>query len=457
MRTAQFVTFGAIGALLALLAACGGGGSKPSSTPAESVAPSATGGPKAEALLIVADPDATKAVLAQALTLGSVKKYFLTSRSMDPASFDGLTFTDATVWGTVPTAPFAQDDDFNAAYESAYGHPASDVFGTAAAYDSVYVIALAALAANSADNAAIRDAIPFVANAPGEITTYGEGAFSTAADALVGGGNVSYIGASGQVDLDANGEIAKSSVQTWRLINNTIAPIETRDIDLAAEAGVVLPEGTPPSPGATPERALSIGIIVSDDHSGTALSDAARLAVDEIDAVGGVWGQDITFYVETIGGAAQASHAANRLITDFGVQAIIGPTSADAVQEVLPPAAEANVPLLSLSTDPALTAVDDPKNVLFRMVASDALQMPVLANLFLEGYPTPTPTAGIAPGEGPLPGSVCVLYQAGAAYEQMVATYATAMTHKKATIRASVSFDPASGDYESLLKGCIGS
>jgi hypothetical protein len=83
--------------------------------------------------------------------------------------------------------------------------------------------------------------------------------------------------------------------------------------------------------------------------------------------------------------------------------------------------------------------------------------MPVLANLFLEGYATPTPTEGIAPGERPLPGSVCVLYQAGAAFEQMAATYTTAMEHKQATVRASVSFDPADADFETLLKGCIGS
>ena len=113
--------------------------------------------------------------------------------------------------------------------------------------------------------------------------------------------------------------------------------------------------------------------------------------------------------------------------------------------------------LLSLSTDPALTAIDDAKNVLFRMVASEALQMPVLANLFLEGYATPTPTQGIAPGERRSRGSVCVLYQAGTGQEQMAKAFASAMQHKNATIRASVAFDPDSADYKSLLQGCIGS
>lgn len=459
MRSTRFVTFALFGGLLVLLAACGGGGSKSSSTPVDSGgAPSLTSGPAAQALLVIADPASTKAVLSQALSQASVNEYFLTSRSMDPASIEGLTFSDETIWGTVPTAPVAQDDDFNASYENAYGHPASDVFGTAAAYDSLYVVALAAIAANSADRAAIRDAIPYVANSPGEITRYGGAAFSTAAGILTSGdGNVNYIGASGQVDLDANGEIAKTSVQTWRLINDTIARIETRDIDLAAEAGAALPDGSPRLLGATPEGALSIGIIVPDDDGGTALSDAAQLAVDEINAAGGVWGRDIAFHIQTIGSANQATHAANLLITDDGVEAIIGPTTADAVQEVLTMAAEANVALLSLSADPALTAVEDTKNVLFRMVASDALQMPVLANLFLEGYATPTPAEGVLPGEGPLPGSVCVLYQDGAAFDQMAAAYSTAMEHKKATVRASMSFDPASANYESLLRSCIGS
>jgi ABC-type branched-subunit amino acid transport system substrate-binding protein len=459
MRRTRFVTLALSAGLLMLIAACGGGGSSSSSTPVDSgSSPSATAGPPAEALLVVADPASTNAALSQALALGSVKKYFLTSRSMDPASFAGLTLSDETIWGTVPTAPFAQADDFNNAYENAYGHPPADVFGTAEAYDSVYVVALAAVAANSADHAAIRDAISYVANSPGDVETYGVGAFTAATGILAAGQDINYIGASGQVDLDSNREIAKSSVQTWRVINGTIARIETRDIDLAAEAGAVLPQASPPLPAATPDTALSIGIIVSDDEDGTAISDAAQLAVDEINAAGGVWGQDISFHIQTIGSAGQVSHAAGLLITDDGVEAIIGPTSADATQEVLAPAGDANVPVLSLSTDPALTGFEDTKNVLFRLVASEALQMPVLANLFLEGHATPTPIGSETPAAtASAAGSVCVVYQNGAAFEQMAAAYATAMEFKQAKVRANVSFDPTSANYETLLKGCIGS
>lgn len=454
MRGTRFVTVGL--GLAIFLAACGGGGGR-TDTPTPNGSGESPSGTPAEALLVIADPDGTHDVLEQALGQASVKKYFLTSRSMNEDSIDGLTFTDQTVWGTVPTAAFAQDADFKAAYEDAYGHPAT-VFGTAAAYDSVYVAALAAVAANSDDPAAIRGAINFVTNSPGQVTTYGSEAFSAASEELTSGtgADVNYIGASGQVDIDDRGEMAKSSVQTWRVINDTIAPIETRDIDLAAESGAVLPEGSQPLPAPTPDGFFSIGIIVPDSDEGTALSDAAQLAVDEINAAGGVWGGDVTLHIQTLGGPEQAAHAAGLLVTDDGVGAIIGPTTEEATEVMLSTATDANVPVLSLSSDPALSGVEDPNNVLFRFVPSDALQMPVLANLFLEGYATPTPTQGIAPGEGPLPGSVCVVYQDGPAFRQMADAYKTAMDHKKATVRASMSFNPDSADYSALLRDCIG-
>ncbi len=440
-------------AILALTAC--GGSSSPTVTPAGSGATIAPSGPKADALLVIADPNATKAALTQALSQASVKKYFLTSLSMDPASFAGLPFADETIWGTEMTAPSADAAAFNTAYQAAYGHAATDVPGTAAAYDSVYVVALAALAANSTDPAVIRDNVTFVANSPGDIAKYGTSAFSAAAGLLGQGQDVNYIGASGQVDLDANGEIAKSSVQTWRVLNGTIAPIETRDVDLTAEAGAAIPAGSPPVPTAAPNATLTIGMIVSADDAGTALSNAAKLAVGEINAAGGVWGKDVALQVQTIGGTGQAAAAANRLITDSKVAAIIGPQTADAVNEALAPATSAKVALLALSDDPALTGFADPNNVLFRMVPSQALQMPVLANLFLESYATPT--ASPAASAAPAAGSVCVIYQAGAGDEQMAKAFANAMMFKKATVRASLSFDPASTDYKSLLQSCIGS
>lgn len=462
MRAPKFVTLLAASGLVIALAACGGGGgggTTTSVTPADS-GTSSTAAPTgpAEGLVIIADPSSTHDVLAAALAQDALSKFFFTSRSMDPASFDGITFAgDDTTWGTQPTKPFADDAEFLAAYEDTYGVSAADIFGASAAYDSVYVIALAAVAANAEDHGAIRDAITYVANSPGDVVGPGSESFGEARTAITGGADVNYIGASGQMDFDGNGEIAKSSVQTWRVINGTIAPIETRDVDITAESGVAIPAGNPPVPSTLPDGALAIGVIINDDDNGNAIADAAQLAVDEINAAGGVWETDVVLNVQSLSAQDQASHAAGLLVTDDGVDAIIGPQSLEAANSALSTVAADNVAMLTLTTDPALTSVEDPNGVLFRAVASDAIQMPALANLFLEGYATPTPTEGIAPGEGPLPGSVCVVYQAGAGSEQMAAAYEAAMEHKGATIRASVSFDPAAVDYAALLSDCIGS
>jgi ABC-type branched-subunit amino acid transport system substrate-binding protein len=432
-------------ALLLLGAACGGS-SDQTPSPTQSGVPS---GPPADALLVIADPSSTHSVLAEALRQDSVDKFFFSSSSMDAGSFEGLTLPDgATIWGARPAPPFAQDADFNAAYEAAYGLPASDVFGTAAAYDSVYIVALAAVAADSTDRAAIAQGVTFVANSPGTIVNYGADAFAEAVGVLEEGGDVNYIGASGQVDLDERGEIAKTSAQTWRLLNGMIAPIETRDVDLAAEAGAVLPSPIPLVRGGTPDTPLAIGLIVADDDSGAALADAARLAVDEINSTGGVWGSDVILNIETISGVEQVNHATNFLIADDAVEAIVGPTDPAAAKEAAGPAKESNVALLTLTTDAAFSSIADDSGVLFRLVASDALQMPVLANLFLESANTATP--------GVPAGGVCVVYQRGDAFERMAAAFSAAMKHKGAAVRGSVPFDPASADLTALLGSCIG-
>ncbi|RLC54885.1 MAG: amino acid ABC transporter substrate-binding protein, partial [Chloroflexi bacterium] len=80
----------------------------------------------------------------------------------------------------------------------------------------MYLIALAVAAANSTDPAAIGDSVHYVANSPGEIVSPGAGAFSAAVQTLAEGGDVNYIGVSGQVDFTADGDLAKGRVTVWR-------------------------------------------------------------------------------------------------------------------------------------------------------------------------------------------------------------------------------------------------
>jgi branched-chain amino acid transport system substrate-binding protein len=112
--------------------------------------------------------------------------------------------------------------------------------------------------------------------------------------------------------------------------------------------------------------------------------------------------------------------------------------AADTVGPALDAAKGESVPLLALSSAPELSALDG-GGFLFRLTPSLALQMPVLANLALEGEAT----------------SVCVVYASGTAGETLAAAFKKAMDFKQATVRASEAFDPASGDYAALLESCI--
>ncbi|MEK7248096.1 MAG: ABC transporter substrate-binding protein, partial [Chloroflexota bacterium] len=307
------------------------------------------------------------------------------------------------------------------------------------AYDAVYTVTLAAGAANSGDGAAIKDNLTYVANSPGEITNYGGEAFANAAEVLAAeGGDVNYIGASGQVDIDVSGEMSKGTAQTWKVLNGQIAPIETRDVDLAAESGDEVPTGELKRAEAPPAEPLVIGVIVTDDEIGTAIDNAAQMAADEINGAGGVFGLDVVLAVETITDASGAGTAASALI-DAGAGVIVGPVAADTAGPALDEAKGASVPLLALSSAPELSALDG-GGFLFRLTPSLALQMPVLANLALEAEKS----------------TVCVVYANSTAGETLAAAFKKAMDFKEATVRASEAFDPASGDYAALLESCIG-
>lgn len=424
-----------------LLVACGGGGSSSSATPVGSDGgTTGNGGGPAEALLVIGSPEEANAVLADAIALGKVKTYLLTSLSQDPAAFEGFTFAgDDLVWGVQLLPPSeATAADFNVAYSDLYGDAplGAPVWQ---AYDAVYTVALAAVAANSGEGAAIKDNLTYVANSPGDIASYGGEAFASAAEVLAAeGGDVNYIGASGQVDIDVSGEMSKGTAQTWKVLNGQIAAIETRDVDLAAESGDEVPTGELKRAAAPPAAPLVIGVIVSGDEIGTAINNAAQMAVDEINGAGGVFGQDVVLKVETIADASGAGTAASALI-DAGAGAIAGPAAADAVGPALDSAKGASVPLLALSSAPELSALDG-GGFLFRLTPSVALQMPVLANLAIEGKTS----------------TVCVVYANGAVGETLAAAFKKAMDFKQATVRASEAFNPASGDYAALLESCIG-
>ena len=135
---------------------------------------------------------------------------------------------------------------------------------------------------------------------------------------------------------------------------------------------------------------LKIGILVPFTGAlsdfGEPFANAAKLAVKEINAAGGVLGEDVEL-IEGDSGTepVKAQEEARRLIDIEGVSAIVG---AAASGVTLPVAESVAVPseivqISPASTSPALTAVDD-NGFLFRTTISDAAQGVILARLTYE-------------------------------------------------------------------------
>ena len=127
--------------------------------------------------------------------------------------------------GTLGTAPGSEGNPalsiFETAYEETYGFPVSHPF-MAEHYDATVLIALAAAKAGSTtDSAAIRDALRFVANAPGEVVGPGRDGIARALRLIAEGKDINYEGAGGIVDFDENGDVF-GTIEIWAVKDGEI-------------------------------------------------------------------------------------------------------------------------------------------------------------------------------------------------------------------------------------------
>lgn len=127
----------------------------------------------------------------------------------DPAFITPAHAAGVNVSAFLGTAPSAyggingpQYNSWVANYTTKFGH--GPTLFTANAYDAVYLIALAAQAAGDASGSSIKSNLQKVADPPG--TKIYPGGWTTALSILKSGGKVNYEGASGSVDINANGD-----------------------------------------------------------------------------------------------------------------------------------------------------------------------------------------------------------------------------------------------------------
>lgn len=115
---------------------------------------------------------------------------------------------------------------------------------------------------------------------------------------------------------------------------------------------------------------------------GPSIADGAQMAVDRINAAGGVLGRQLELLLEDSGTSPDVGRdAASKLIEIHGVQAIVGALSSGVTVAVSSVTIPAEVVLISpASTAPSVTALDD-NDYVFRTVVADSVQGVVLGRL----------------------------------------------------------------------------
>jgi branched-chain amino acid transport system substrate-binding protein len=148
----------------------------------------------------------------------------------------------------------------------------------------------------------------------------------------------------------------------------------------------VLLAGLSPGCKTPPAKEIKIGLItpLSGDVKtfGESVKNAFEIAVEEANAKGGVAGRKITtFIVDDKNDPTEASNAANLLINQHGVEAIVGSVTSKTTIPVSDLAQSSRIPTITgTATNPKVTVADGKrKDYMFRACYTDSFQGTVMA------------------------------------------------------------------------------
>lgn len=118
------------------------------------------------------------------------------------------------------TAPTAEGPSFPA-FQALWPEAPYSIFHTNN-FDAAFLIGLAMEQAGSTEGPAIRDALPLVSSGG---TPFGPDAFGEAIAAIRAGEDIDYVGASGEVDFDTNGDVVGPYL-IWKIEGGEIVVVE---------------------------------------------------------------------------------------------------------------------------------------------------------------------------------------------------------------------------------------
>ncbi|MGY1706890.1 ABC transporter substrate-binding protein [Geodermatophilus sp. SYSU D00697] len=253
-------------------------------------------------------------------------------------------------------------------------------------YDAIVITALAAQMAGT------NDANVFKAYVNG-VTVGGDKCedFASCLEIVNGGGNPDYDGQSGPLSFTDAGEPAQASIGIQQFgDDNRIDDSATRYVLPGDEANAATDEGPAPAPaGTTSPEPLVIGTLLPQTGNLAFLGPpeiaGAQLAVNDVNAAGGVLGQQVQLIQRDSGDTSTdiATQSVDALL-QAGANAIIGAASSGVSLTVIDTITGAGVMQFSpANTSDQFTTYND-NGLYFRTAPPDTLQAEALADLIIE-------------------------------------------------------------------------
>lgn len=203
--------------------------------------------------------------------------------------------------------------------------------------------------------------------------------------------------------------------------------------------------GTAAAPTAEADGSLQLGYILPETGPlaflGPPQIEAVQLAVNDINAAGGVLDGDVTLATgDEAGDPTVASQTSQRLLGE-GVDAIVGAAASGMSLAIIDAVTGAGVVQCSASnTSPTFTNYDD-GGLYFRTAPSDALQGPVLAEAMInDGYT-----------------NVALMARADDYGRGLLEATSAALQEQGATIATEVTYDPEAASFDAEVQQVAGS
>jgi branched-chain amino acid transport system substrate-binding protein len=193
-----------------------------------------------------------------------------------------------------------------------------------------------------------------------------------------------------------------------------------------------------PSGGTQADGVFKIGYLLPQTGAlgflGPPMIEAVRMAVEEINAAGGVNGEEVVLVGQDDGTDADIANAgADALLAD-GVDMIVGPAGSSVALAVIDKITGASVPMCSPSNTGVQFTTYDDNGFYFRTAPPDNLQAQVLTDLIIEDGHS----------------DVVVLGQATEYGEGFANFLAEFLTAAGATVPAPIIYDPDAGSFSDV-------